>query len=81
MFAIWDIYSMKCVLIETYLKKKKETYKYESLNIHLNNSKLIFLILLWVHAFLMHSYPQGEDTGMKCKVHHIAKEIMSSEKV
>ncbi|XP_049740040.1 FYVE, RhoGEF and PH domain-containing protein 6 [Elephas maximus indicus] len=24
---------------------------------------------------------QGEDTGMKCKVHHIAKEIMSSEKV
>ncbi|KAM9230203.1 FYVE, RhoGEF and PH domain-containing protein 6 [Dugong dugon] len=24
---------------------------------------------------------QGEDTGTKCKVHHIAKEIMSSEKV
>ncbi|XP_042803317.1 FYVE, RhoGEF and PH domain-containing protein 6 isoform X1 [Panthera leo] len=27
------------------------------------------------------SYPQDEDTGMKSKVHHIAKEIMSSEKV
>lgn len=29
----------------------------------------------------MCSFPQDEDNGMKSKIHHIAKEIMSSEKV
>lgn len=51
------------------------------LNLYLTSSKPIFIILLLIHGFLMHSYPQDEDTGIKSKVHYIAKEIMSSEKV
>ena len=53
------LYSMKCILIET--------YKYQSLNVRLTSSKLIFISLLWVHVFLMHSYHRVKILEWKVK--------------
>lgn len=71
MFAFEVLHSVNCVLIDNIGSGLK----------YMSNQLIADPIFCQFILSQCTLYLQDEDIGMKSKVHHIAKEIMSSEKV